>query len=107
MCKKYCGSENGCSNLAYPLMVINLLPVGARGLMLAVMMAALLSSLTSVFNSASAIFTMDVWKRIRTNAKDTELMVVSRIFILILAIASILWIPIINASQCNLILTFL
>ena len=84
-------------------MVINLLPVGARGLMLAVMMAALLSSLTSVFNSASAIFTMDIWKRFRSTAKDWELMIVSRIFTLILAIASVLWIPIINASQCNLI----
>ncbi len=46
------------------------MPHGARGLMLAVMMAALMSSLTSIFNSSSTIFTMDIYKRIRTNAKD-------------------------------------
>ncbi len=40
-----------------------------RGLMLAVMMAALMSSLTSIFNSSSALFTMDIWRRIRPNSK--------------------------------------
>jgi Na+/proline symporter len=40
-CKAVCGSEGGCSNIAYPKMVIDLMPPGARGLMLAVMMAAL------------------------------------------------------------------
>jgi len=63
------------------------------------MMAALMSSLTSIFNSSSAIFTMDIWKRIRPNSKDWELMVVGRVFILVLVTISILWIPIIQASQ--------
>lgn len=52
--------------------------VGLRGLMLAAMMAALMSSLTSVFNSSSTIFTMDIWKRIRAGASDGELLVVGR-----------------------------
>ena len=60
------------------------MPAGARGLMLAVMMAALMSSLTSIFNSSSAIFTIDIWKRIRPNSKDWELMIVGRIFVAIL-----------------------
>ena len=72
MCKSICGSEGGCSNIAYPKLVIELMPHGARGLMLAVMMAALMSSLTSIFNSSSTIFTMDIYKRIRTNAKDVS-----------------------------------
>ena len=101
-CNIYCGSQSGCSNLAYPRMVIDLMPNGARGLMLAVMMAALMSSLTSVFNSASAIFTMDIWKRFRNDPKDWELMIVSRVFILILATFSILWIPLIQNSQGKL-----
>ncbi len=46
--------------------------------MLAVMLAALMSSLTSIFNSASTIFTMDIWKLIRKNASDLELIVVGR-----------------------------
>lgn len=50
--------------------------------MLAVMMASLMSSLTSIFNSASAIFTIDIWKRVRPKSKDWELMIVGngRIF---------------------------
>ena len=75
------------------------MPTGARGLMLAVMMAALMSSLTSIFNSSSTIFTMDIYKRIRSNAKDWELMVIGRVFVVALVIISILWIPIIQASQ--------
>jgi len=50
------------------------MPNGARGLMLAVMMSALMSSLTSIFNSSSTIFTMDIWRRLRKNSSDMELM---------------------------------
>ena len=67
--------------------------------MLGVMMASLLSSLTSVFNSSSAIFTIDIWKRLRPRARDWELMIVGRCFILILVFFSILWIPVIQASK--------
>ena len=63
--------------------------------MVAVMMAALMSSLTSVFNSCSVIFTMDLWKRIRPRAKDIELMVVGRVFVIIFVAISIMWIPVI------------
>ncbi|KFQ01834.1 Sodium/glucose cotransporter 5, partial [Leptosomus discolor] len=41
---------------------------GLRGLMIAVMMAALMSSLTSVFNSSSTLFTMDIWRKLRPGA---------------------------------------
>jgi uncharacterized sodium:solute symporter family permease YidK len=58
-----------------------------------------MSSLTSIFNSASAIFTMDIWKRVRPKSKDWELMIVGRVFVIILVVCSILWIPIIQASQ--------
>jgi uncharacterized sodium:solute symporter family permease YidK len=98
-CKTICGSENGCSNIAYPKLIIEVMPNGFRGLMVAVMMAALMSSLTSVFNSCSVIFTMDIWKRIRKNAKDIELMIIGRIFVVLFVIASIFWIPIIELSQ--------
>lgn len=98
-CKRICGAEAGCSNIAYPTMVIDLMPPGARGIMLAVMMAALMASLTSIFNSSSAIFTMDIWRRIRPNSKDWELMIVGRVFVIILVVISIVWIPVIEASQ--------
>ena len=58
-----------------------------------------MSSLTSVFNSCSVIFTMDLWKRVRPKARDIELMVVGRVFVVVFVIVSILWIPIIEMSQ--------
>ncbi|PIO28634.1 hypothetical protein AB205_0093890, partial [Aquarana catesbeiana] len=98
-CRKYCQIETSCSNIAYPKLVITLMPVGLKGLMIAVIMAALMSSLTSIFNSASTIFTLDVWSRIRRNATEQELMIVGRVFIVILVGISILWIPIIQAAN--------
>ncbi|VUZ53910.1 unnamed protein product [Hymenolepis diminuta] len=78
LCKKICGKIAGCTDIAYPSLVLNLLPSGARGLMLSVMMASLVSSLTSIFNSSSTIFTIDIWKLIRPYCKDAELMIVGR-----------------------------
>lgn len=64
-----------------PIELESLLPnlsTGARGMMLAVMMAALMSSLTSIFNSSSTIFAMDIWTRIRKQASELEIMIVGR-----------------------------
>ncbi|XP_039623182.1 sodium/glucose cotransporter 4 isoform X2 [Polypterus senegalus] len=98
-CEVVCGARVGCSNIAYPKLVVELMPTGLRGLMIAVMMAALMSSLTSIFNSSSTLFTMDIWQRIRRNATERELMVVGRVFIVLLVVVSILWIPIIQTSN--------
>ncbi|KAF6035500.1 SLC5A9 [Bugula neritina] len=99
-CKEICGNPAGCTNIAYPLLVVKLMPNGARGLMLAVMMSALMSSLTSIFNSSSTIFTMDIWRRLRKNSSDMELMIVGRVFVLAIVAVSIAWIPIIqNISE--------
>ncbi|CAG2107148.1 unnamed protein product, partial [Medioppia subpectinata] len=99
ICKKICGSESGCSNIAYPLLVLRLMPAGLTGLMLSVMMAALMSSLTSIFNSASTIFTIDIYNRFRKQASEVEQVIAGRIFVLFLVAVSILWIPIIESSQ--------
>ncbi|KAK7095161.1 hypothetical protein V1264_006606 [Littorina saxatilis] len=99
VCMEVCGSRTGCSNIAYPTMVINLLPAGARGMMLAVMMSALMSSLTSIFNSSATIFAMDVWTHVRRRASELEVMVVGRLFVVVLVVISIIWIPVLKASQ--------
>ncbi|TNN68268.1 Sodium/glucose cotransporter 4 [Liparis tanakae] len=65
----------GCSNIAYPKLVVELMPVGLRGLMLAVILAALMSSLTSIFNSSSTLFTLDLYHRARPRASERELMI--------------------------------
>ncbi|XP_075384509.1 sodium/myo-inositol cotransporter 2 isoform X4 [Tenrec ecaudatus] len=99
ICQKVCSNPSGCSDIAYPKLVLELLPTGLRGLMMAVMVAALMSSLTSIFNSASIIFTMDIWNHIRPRASERELMIVGRVFVLLLVLVSILWIPVVQASQ--------
>ncbi|KAM4021966.1 sodium/glucose cotransporter 4 [Anomaloglossus baeobatrachus] len=106
-CYNFCGVNSSCSNVAYPMLVIRLMPVGLKGLMIAVIMAALMSSLTSIFNSASTIFTLDIWIRIRKNAKEQELMIVGRVFIVILVVISILWIPIIEAANNGLLFDYM
>ncbi|KAK6172752.1 hypothetical protein SNE40_016348 [Patella caerulea] len=98
-CKAVCSNPAGCSNIAYPLLVIRLLPEGLRGLMLAALMAALMSSLTSIFNSASSMFTMDIWRRFRNKASENELMVVGRVAAGTCVGCSILWLPILESTQ--------
>ncbi|XP_017723016.1 PREDICTED: sodium/glucose cotransporter 4 isoform X1 [Rhinopithecus bieti] len=99
VCQSICGARVGCSNIAYPKLVMTLMPVGLRGLMIAVIMAALMSSLTSIFNSSSTLFAIDVWQRFRRKATEQELMVVGRVFVVFLVVISILWIPIIQSSN--------
>ncbi|KAM4829151.1 sodium/myo-inositol cotransporter 2 isoform 2-T2 [Thomomys bottae] len=99
VCQSICSNPSGCSDIAYPKLVLELLPTGLRGLMMAVMVAALMSSLTSIFNSSSTIFTMDIWTHFRPQASERELMIVGRVFVLVLVLVSILWIPVVQASQ--------
>lgn len=98
-CREVCGSAAGCSNVAYPRLVMAVLPVGLRGLMMAVMIAALMSDLDSIFNSASAIFTLDVYKMLRKQASSRELVIVGKLFVIFMVIISIAWVPVIIEMQ--------
>lgn len=99
VCQRVCGAAVGCSNIAYPKLVVELMPQGLRGLMLAVMLAALMSSLTSIFNSSSTLFTLDLYHRARPAATERELMIIGRVFILFLVCISLLWIPVIQTAN--------
>ncbi|XP_031804815.1 sodium/glucose cotransporter 1 [Sarcophilus harrisii] len=98
-CEAQCGTKVGCTNIAYPTLVVELMPNGLRGLMLSVMLASLMSSLTSIFNSASTLFTMDIYTKIRKKASEKELMIAGRLFILVLIGVSIAWVPIVQSAQ--------
>uniref|UniRef100_A0A671FFD6 Solute carrier family 5 member 1 n=1 Tax=Rhinolophus ferrumequinum TaxID=59479 RepID=A0A671FFD6_RHIFE len=98
-CEKHCGVRAGCSSMAYPVLVKELLPRGVRGLMLAALLASLMSSLTSIFNSASALFTMDIYTQMRPTATEKELMVTGRFFVIILIAVTIFWVPIIETTH--------
>lgn len=99
ICYEVCQSYAGCTNIAYPRLVLGIMPEGLRGLMMAVMIAALMSDLDSIFNSASTLFTIDIYKRIRKTASVQELMIVGRIFIVVMIGVSIGWVPILKETQ--------
>ena len=68
--------------------------------MLSVMLAALMSDLTSIFNSASTLFTMDIYRYLRRNtATVRELMIVGRVFVCVMVGIGIVWIPLIQGMQ--------
>ncbi|KAL4223692.1 hypothetical protein ACF0H5_017160 [Mactra antiquata] len=106
-CEKYCGNPGGCSNLAYPYLVFGLLPAGLKGLLVAVMLSAIISSLTSIFNSSSTLFTMDLWPRIRKTASEREKLIVGRVFIAIMCVISIFWTPLVRSSQSGQLFLYL
>lgn len=81
------------SDLAYPTMVKALLPAGLRGLVVGALLAALMSSLSSVFNSCSTLFTVDIYKKLRKNPSEAELVKVGRLATGAMVVLGLLWIP--------------
>ncbi|KAK2157410.1 hypothetical protein LSH36_192g01047 [Paralvinella palmiformis] len=98
-CTNICDNAAGCTNIAYPILVNRLLPIGLKGLMMAALLSALMSSLTSNFNSSATLFTMDMYRPCRPKAKEKELMIVSRLWTVVLAGISIAWLPILGVVQ--------
>lgn len=79
---------------AFPMLVTTLLPVGLKGLVAGGLMAALMSSLASVFNSCSTIFTIDIYKKLRPEKSERELLTIGKIATGIIVVLGIVWIPI-------------
>ncbi|ELT92976.1 hypothetical protein CAPTEDRAFT_98928 [Capitella teleta] len=98
-CYEICQSYAGCSNIAYPKLVLGIMPIGARGLMMAVMIAALMSDLDSIFNSASTLFTIDIYKHMRKNPSTRELLIAGRIFVVVMTVTAIAWVPVVKETQ--------
>jgi solute:Na+ symporter, SSS family len=81
---------------AFPALVGTLLPAGLKGLVAGGLLAALMSSLASVFNSCSTLFTMDIYQKVNPEASQKKLVQVGRIATVVVVILGILWIPIMN-----------
>ena len=79
---------------AFPMLVKTLLPVGLKGLVAGGLMAALMSSLASVFNSCSTIFTIDIYKKLKPKKSERELLTTGKIATAIIVVLGIVWIPI-------------
>ncbi len=78
---------------ALPALIGALLPVGVRGIVVAGLMAALMSSLSSVFNSCSTLITWDVYRELKPDATERQLVWVGRLSTGVLVVLGLLWIP--------------
>ena len=78
----------------FPTMVSSLLPIGLRGLVVAGLLSALMSSLASLFNSCATLFTLDIYSKLKPNRSDKHYVTVGRVATAIVVICGIIWIPI-------------
>lgn len=88
---------------AYPTLVTSyLLPSGVKGIVIASLLAALMSSLASCFNSTSTLFTMDFYKNYRPDASEVELVLVGRLATTAMVILGVLSVPLITMLSSQL-----
>ncbi|MBP5320457.1 MAG: sodium:solute symporter [Kiritimatiellae bacterium] len=92
---KASGALNG--DAVFPTLVQALLPVGFRGLVVAGMIAALMSSLASLFNSVSTLFTVDVYAKLKPETSPKQLVRIGRITTISMTVLGIIWVPIMKA----------
>ena len=97
----------GSSDQVFPTLVRELLPSGIRGLVAGGLLAALMSSLSSVFNSCSTLFTMDIYKKLYPETDEKKLVFVGRIATGIVVLTGILWIPFIKVVSGAGLYTYL
>jgi SSS family solute:Na+ symporter len=84
---------------AFPLLVQAVLPVGIRGIVVAGLLAALMSSLAGAFNACSTLFTVDLYGKWRPNASQHEIVRMGRIATVGMVLIAIAWIPVIQGAQ--------
>jgi SSS family solute:Na+ symporter len=90
---------NGAVNAdaAFPTLVAKLLPAGMKGLVVCGILAALMSSLASLFNSSASLFTIDFYKRFKPQTSEKKLVVIGQIATVVVVLLGILWIPIMRS----------
>jgi solute:Na+ symporter, SSS family len=97
--------ENGSvtnGDIAFPTAVVNLLPTGFVGLMIAALLAALMGAMSSVFNSASTMVTLDFYKKFRPSASEKQLVTFGRIATGAMVLLGLLWVPFIHVLSAQL-----
>jgi SSS family solute:Na+ symporter len=88
------GQEVLDGDKVFAVMVSSLLPAGLRGLVVAGLLAALMSSLSSLFNSCASLFTVDIYEKINPKASERHLVTVGRIATMVVVVMGIIWIPV-------------
>ncbi|MBN2685929.1 MAG: sodium:solute symporter [Pontiellaceae bacterium] len=78
----------------FPTLVTRLLPKGLRGLIVACMLAALMSSLASLFNSSASLFTVDIYEKMAPNRSQKHYVAMGRVATTVVVILGMIWIPV-------------
>jgi SSS family solute:Na+ symporter len=84
---------------AFPMLVMNVLPVGVRGVVVSGLLAALMSSLAGAFNASSTLFTMDFYSRFRPGSSQHQLVWIGRVATATMVLIALLWIPVVQGSR--------
>ena len=95
------------SDQVFPTLVRELLPSGLRGLVAGGLIAALMSSLSSVFNSCSTLFTIDIYKKLKPNTSEKKLVFVGRVATAVVVVTGVLWIPLMKVVSSGGLYTYL
>lgn len=85
------------ADAAFPSLVAQLLPAGFKGLVVCGILAALMSSLASLFNSSAMLFTIDFYKKYKPEASEKTLLYVGRLATVVVVVLGILWIPVMKS----------
>ncbi|KQC30013.1 sodium:solute symporter [Flagellimonas eckloniae] len=97
-----CENLVDCPNLTYPVLLFQLLPTGILGLVVAGLLAAMMSSVSATFNSASTLITMDFVKQLRPEMTSKQLVRAGQIATLILVVLASAWVPFIERVSDSL-----
>ncbi|MDE5851466.1 MAG: sodium/solute symporter, partial [Alistipes sp.] len=91
--------KNGqyAADAAFPTLVARLLPAGLKGIGVCGILAALMSSLASLFNSSAMLFTIDFYKRFKPETPEKRLVVIGQIATVVIVGLGILWIPVMRS----------
>ncbi|MCU0431355.1 MAG: sodium:solute symporter [Cytophagaceae bacterium] len=90
------------SSEVFSTLLFNTVPSGFKGLVVAALLAALMSSLASCFNTSSTLFTLDIYKKLYPNANEFVLVNVGRIATIVVIIFGIIWVPFISSISDHL-----
>ena len=89
-------------DLAFPMLVNTLLPVGLKGVVICGILAALMSSLASLYNSSAMLYTIDIYKRKHPDVSEQKLVSIGRIATIVVVVLGVLWIFVIQAMGKSL-----
>jgi len=82
------------NDAAFSTMVKELLPIGFKGIVIGGILAALMSSLASLFNSSAMLFTVDFYQKYKPNKNERHYVIVGRIATVVVVLLGIAWIPV-------------